>query len=122
MGGRAGSCYARKGTSPLATGPTHCTSALTWSSKAAGRWGARTVGVGLAVLAPCALRAQSSPPTIDTIIVVNRNIFDVQDGDAPGFLARVVNHLHARTPASVIRGTLFANPGDPYDSARVAES
>jgi hypothetical protein len=95
---------------------------LTWSSKAAGRWGARTVGVGLAVLAPCALRAQSSPPTIDTIIVVNRNIFDVQDGDAPGFLARVVNHLHARTRASVIRGTLFVNPGDPYDSARVAES
>src|SRR5204863_6662671 len=39
-----------------------------------------------------------------------------------GFIARLANRLHARTRAGVIRGTLLVNPGDRYDSARVAES
>src|SRR5947207_1011172 len=41
---------------------------------------------------------------------------------APGFIARLANRLHARTRAGVIRATLLVNPGDRYDSARVAES
>ena len=53
---------------------------------------------------------------------MNRNVFDLQEGDAPGFLARLANRLHARTRAGIIRGTLLINPGDRYDSARVAES
>ena len=68
------------------------------------------------------LTAQSVPPTIDTIIVVNRNVFDLQEADAPSFIARLANRLHARTRAGVIRSTLLVNPGDRYDSARVAES
>lgn len=64
-----------------------------------------------------------SAQTIDTIVVVSHNIFDLQqDGDAPAFLARLANALHVRTRPAVIRRTLFVNPGDPYDSARVAES
>ncbi len=59
--------------------------------------------------------------TIDTIVVVNHNIFDLSD-DAPGLLARLANALHVTTRAGVIRRTLFVNPGDRYDSARVAES
>ena len=70
---------------------------------------------------PDRLTAQSAP-TIDTIIVVNRNVFDLQEADAPSFIARLANRLHARTRAGVIRGTLLVNPGDRYDSARVAES
>ena len=83
------------------------------------------VGIVLALLTarpPDRLTAQSIAPTIDTIIVVNRNVFDLTEADAPGFLARLANRLHTRTRAGVIRGTLLVNPGDRYDSARVAES
>src|SRR5205085_479532 len=40
----------------------------------------------------------------------------------PGFLARLANRLHVPTRTGVIRRTLLLNPGDRYDSARVAES
>lgn len=73
-------------------------------------------------MAPGRVAAQAPPPTIDTIIIVNRNVFDPADPDAPGFLARVANALHVTTHAAVIRGALLVNPGDRYDSARVAES
>ncbi|MGH7548841.1 MAG: hypothetical protein ACREMM_11790 [Gemmatimonadales bacterium] len=101
-----------------------CTSALTRSNRTAavGRSGGPAVGLALALLSaspPIRLSAQ----TIDTIVVVNHNIFDLQqDGEAPAFLARLANALHVRTRPAVIRRTLFVNPGDPYDSARVAES
>src|SRR5436190_17588468 len=110
-------CILRNGTTPPDTPPIRCTSALTWSSRA--------VGIVLGLLAarsPDHLTAQSLPPTIDTIIIVNRNVFDLQEADAPGFIARLANRLHARTRAGVVRGTLLVNRGDRYDSARVAES
>ena len=91
---------------------------MTWSNRLA-------VGAAGAVLtagSPLGLSAQSPATTIDTIIVVNRNVFDLREGDAPGFIARLANRLHARTRAGVVRGTLLVNPGDRYDSARVAES
>jgi len=100
---------------------------LTWSSEAIRRTGGRAVGLALALLTarpPDCLSAQSlqSPaPTIDTIIVVNRNIFNLAE-DAPGFLGRLANALHVTTRSGVIRRTLLVNPGDRYDSARVAES
>src|SRR3989440_3342834 len=71
---------------------------------------------------PARLSGQTPAPRIDTIIVVNRNVFDLQAADAPRFIARLANRLHARTRAGVIRSTLLVNPGDRYDSARVAES
>ncbi len=92
---------------------------MTWSSRTA------AVGIALGLLTarpPDRLTAQASAATIDTIIVVNRNVFDLRDADAPGFIARLANRLHARTRAGVIRGTLLVNDGDSYDSARVAES
>lgn len=65
----------------------------------------------------------SAQTTIDTIVVVNRNVFDLQqDGEALGSVARIANALHVTTRAGVIRRRLLVNPGDPYDSARVAES
>ena len=108
---------------------------MTWSSRATAVWrtlkdsltvaGGLAVGSATALLTagpPVHLSAQSPAPTIDTIIVVNRNVFDLQEADAPSFIARLANRLHARTRAGVIRGTLLVNPGDRYDSARVAES
>ena len=80
----------------------------------------RAVGIVLVLLSggpPVRLSTQ----TIDTVVVVNHNIFDLE-GDAPGFLARLANRLHVTTRAGVIRRTLLVNPGDRYDSARVAES
>jgi hypothetical protein len=85
------------------------------SSKAA-------VGTAFALLSagpPVRLSAQ----VIDTIVVVNHNVFDLQqDAEAPGFLARLANTLHVTTRAGVIRRALLLNRGDRYDSARVAES
>ena len=62
-----------------------------------------------------------SPQTVDTIVVENRNIFD-HANDGPGFVAHLANALHIRTRASVIRRSLLLSPGQPYDSARAAES
>ena len=73
--------------------------------------------VGLAAL----LLSAAPQQRIDTIVVENRNIFD-RANDGPGFVARLANALHVRTRASVIRRTLLVGPGQPYDSARVAES
>ena len=74
-------------------------------------------------LGPAALLAQDPGPgpVIDTIIVVNHNIFATGD-KAPGFLAGLINALHRTTRASVIRRTILLGPGMPYDSARVVES
>jgi hypothetical protein len=85
----------------------------------------RTVGTAAALLVVAGstmrLSAQSAALAVDTIIIVNRNVFDLQD-EAPSFLARLANRLHVRTRAGVIRSSLLLNPGDRYDSARVAES
>jgi len=98
---------------------------LTCSNRAVWRSGGLAVGTIAALLTagpPVRLSGQAPAPRIDTIIVVNRNVFDLQAADAPRFIARLANRLHARTRAGVIRSTLLVNPGDRYDSARVAES
>jgi hypothetical protein len=97
---------------------------LIWSSKTVVRSGRRGLGVAAVLLAgrPAdRLTAQTAAPTIDTIVVVNHNVFDHLE-DAPGFVARLANALHVTTRPSVIRRMLLVNPGERYDSARVAES
>lgn len=59
--------------------------------------------------------------TVDTIVVENGNVFD-HTNDGPGFVARLANALHIRTRPAVIRRSLLLSGGEPYDSARVAES
>lgn len=84
-------------------------------------------GSGGPALAVVLLVLTAPPPdrlaaqVIDTIVVANGNVFDLH-GDGPGFVARLTNALHIRTRATVIRRSLLVNPGDAYDSARVAES
>ena len=58
---------------------------------------------------------------IDTIVVVNRNVFDAEDA-APGWVASLANRLHVRTRHWVIRRRLLLNRGDALDSARIEES
>jgi len=70
---------------------------------------------------PASLTGQAPPATVDTIVVVNHNVFST-DAHAAGFLARLVNALHMTTRPWVIRHTLLVNQGDRYDSARVVES
>ena len=89
--------------------------------------GFAAVVLGLAA-APFALAAQAPrddggrlAPVIDTIIVVNHNIFATGDR-APSFLAGLINALHRTTRAGVIRRTILFEPGMRYDSAQVVES
>lgn len=78
---------------------------------------------------PVALSAQSAtdsgfappsdPRVIRAIQLQRRDIFDPHE---KGWLARVANALHFETRAPTIRRELLFQVGEPYDSARVAES
>jgi len=89
------------------------------------RLGGWAVGVaGLLTAQPLnRLTAQSdaAAPTIDSIIIENKNVFD-RTGDAPDWVAHVANALHIRTRQWVIRRRLLVNRGDPFDRARMEES
>ena len=77
----------------------------------------------LLVMGPASrLRAQAAAPIIDTILVINHNIFEEHDLAALPEVARIANALHIKTHAAVIRRTLLINQGEPYDSARAVES
>ena len=91
----------------------------------AGRPGGRTACIvaALLVTGPASrLPAQAATPIIDTIVVINHNIFDEYDVAALPYVARFANALHIKTHASVIRRTILLNQGEPYDSARAVES
>src|SRR3954468_1389112 len=84
----------------------------------------------MAVTSPVvSLSAQTADPpirpsaqqTIDTIIIVNGNVFDHEDA-APDWVAHLANGLHIPTRQWVIRRRLLLNRGDPFDPARVEES
>ncbi|UCF39571.1 MAG: hypothetical protein JSW43_07415 [Gemmatimonadota bacterium] len=61
------------------------------------------------------------PPLIDTIIVVTQDIFRPEEAQANG-LFRVMNALHFTTRPTVVWHELLFKQGEPYDSARVAET
>jgi hypothetical protein len=63
----------------------------------------------------------SGRPTVDSIIIDNRNVFDQED-PSPDWVANLANGLHMRTRQWVIRRRLLLNRGDPLDFARVEES
>jgi hypothetical protein len=65
--------------------------------------------------------ARTGAPIIDTILILNHNIFD-PGIPSLGPLPALVDAIHVRTHASVIRRMLFLNQGEPYDSARTVES
>jgi hypothetical protein len=58
----------------------------------------------------------------DTLRGVELDRRDIFDPDERGWIARVANALHIQTRAATIRRELLFRPGEPFDSARVAES
>lgn len=86
---------------------------------------AAAAALALAILVPAALQAQTDssanqPPIISTIRLQRLNIF--ADSEATFFLPRLANRFHVRTRPGVIRTELLFREGEPYDSARIAES
>jgi len=63
--------------------------------------------------------APSDPAMIRAIQLERRDIFDPHE---TSWLARVANALHFETRAPTVRRELLFRVGEPYDSARVAES
>ncbi|HXE58802.1 MAG TPA: hypothetical protein VNK43_12440 [Gemmatimonadales bacterium] len=59
-------------------------------------------------------------PVVQAIQIYREDIFDTDETD--GWLARLLNGLHIRTRASVVRRELLFRAGERYDSARVAET
>ena len=60
--------------------------------------------------------------TVGRITIDNQNIFDTDDPRYRRFLYPVVNRLHARTKAQVIRRELLFSSGDSYNPAVLEES
>ena len=75
----------------------------------------------LLLLQGAGVEAPAKPPVIDTVIIDNHNIFDVNDA-SPDWVANLANGLHIRTRQGVIRRRLLLNRGDRFDLARMEES
>jgi hypothetical protein len=75
----------------------------------------------LAVLLPVRLAAQA-PAASDTLRAVVLDRRDIFDPGERGWVARLGNALHVETRAVTIRRELLFSAGEPFDSARVAES
>jgi hypothetical protein len=82
------------------------------------------------ILLPAGLSAQGtdgsieegsagSPATVRAVELHRRDIFDPEER---AWYAKVANALHIQTRAHIIRRELLFRPGEPYDSALVAES
>jgi hypothetical protein len=79
----------------------------------------------LALALPCRLGAQvdtARTAVDDTLRGVELDRRDIFDPDEHGWIARLANALHVETRAVTIRRELLFEPGQPYDSARMAES
>lgn len=65
--------------------------------------------------------ATAVPPRPVSLIVIEReNVFG--RGEATDFVSKLVNRMHATTRISTIRRELLFRAGEPFDSARAAES
>ena len=73
----------------------------------------------LSAQAPADSGVTPDPRRIVGVTLDRRDIFDPNER---GLLARLGNALHIETRAATIRRELLFRPGEPYDSARVAES
>ncbi|HEX6106201.1 MAG TPA: POTRA domain-containing protein [Gemmatimonadales bacterium] len=82
----------------------------------------------LALHLPAALSAQGADvpeergPASTTVRAIELHRRDIFDPEERSWYARVANALHIQTRPHVIRRELLFRPGEPYDSALVAES
>lgn len=83
-----------------------------------------TLAVFLAVAFPVFLEAQSpadtASRTIRAVSVQRNDIFD--PAESTSWFTRLANRLHITTREGVVRRELLLRPGEPYDSARAAET
>ncbi len=79
----------------------------------------------LALTLPCPAsllgQVQDARPVIDTIVIERHNIFTPEEARSSGVF-RVMNSLHITTKRWVIQQDLLFKQGEPFDSARVAET
>lgn len=84
----------------------------------------RAVAAAVAALAPAFALAQGTPPDSTRIVraveIRRHDIF--APFEATSFLPRLANGLHFTTREPVVRRELLFRPGEPYDSAKVAET
>ena len=79
--------------------------------------------LGAALLAPPTLasaQGAAPPPILRQVTISRQGIFD--SAEVTGWMPRLVNRLHRTTRASVVDRELLFRAGEPYDSARIAES
>ena len=67
-------------------------------------------------------RPDAAPVGGDTLRAVQLDRRDIFDPGERGWVARLGNALHFETRAATIRRELLFRPGEPFDSARIAES
>lgn len=91
-----------------------------WSSRHGVRRFAVRCSLFASGLLPIALHAQSSPPPIAAVVLDRRSIFD--PNESTYWLLKLVNRLHVTTLPYVIRREVLLRPGEPYDSAKRAET
>jgi len=72
------------------------------------------------LLAPAPLLAQTPAPTVASVVLDRRSIFDPDESSS--WLLTLVNRLHITTLPYVIRREILQRVGEPYDSAKVAET
>ena len=72
------------------------------------------------MLAAQAARVDSAAPVLKAIEIDRANVFGADETD--NFLLRLANKLHVTTRPWVIRRELLFRPGEPWDSAEVAET
>src|SRR5574341_1366747 len=73
----------------------------------------------LLAVAASSLRAQA--PMVDTVVVITHDVFDAAEvGRNPAFA--IANALRFKTRPEIVRRELLFRAGEPYDSARVAET
>lgn len=74
----------------------------------------------LPTLAGAQTPGDSARPVIHAVQVHRNDVFD--STEATNWLTRLANKLHFTTRENVVRRELLFHPGEPYDSARVAET
>lgn len=85
----------------------------------------RAAVAAIGALAPASASAETTPsrdttPVVRAVEIVRYDIF--APSEASNFAARAANGLHFTTRAGVVRRELLFRAGEPYDSARVAET
>ena len=76
--------------------------------------------LGRSIAAAAQRAAPDSTRVVRAVELRRLNIFD--STEATSWLPRLANSLHATTRAKVVRRELLFRPGEPYDSAAVAET